>query len=150
MRGRRYAVNGDQNIASGVVSMLGLTSTSAIEPSVYFMSLGCQDTPADTAIEWYIQRYTAAGTNTAVTPTPLGPTTTAATATAGKNHTGEPTYTSNLILWRMALNQRASHTICLDPEGALSLPATNSNGIGIYPVHASSTVNCNGTWHYLE
>lgn len=150
MRGRRYAINGDQNVASSSVSELGLTSTSAIEPHIYLMSWGCQDTPADSALELYLQRYTAAGTATAVTPSPLGPTTTAATASAGKNHTVEPTYTSNLILWRMALNQRASHSVILDPEGAFVLPATANNGLGSYRVHASSTVNCDSSWHYLE
>lgn len=150
MRGRRYAIDGDQNVASPADTMLGLTSTAAVEPAVYFLSLGCQDTPADSALEWFIQRYTAAGTATAVTPAPLGPTTTASTATAGENHTVEPTYTANLILWRMALNQRASHTIVFDPEGALCLPATANNGIGIYANHASSTVNCSGTMHFLD
>ena len=150
MRGRRYAINGDQNIASGTVSLLGLTSTSAIEPCLYTWSIGVEDAPADASIVWYWQRYTAAGTATAVTPAPLGPTTTAATASAGKNHTAEPTYTSNTILWRMALNQRATHTIIFDPEGGLCLPATSSNGVGLYPTHASSTVNCSATAHYME
>jgi hypothetical protein len=146
MRGRRYAVNGDQNIASGTVSLLGITGGTAVEPSIYFMSIGCQDTPADNAIEWYI----AAGTATAVTPQNLGPSTVASTTAAGKNHTAEPTYTSNAILWRMGLNQRASHTICFDPEGGLSVPATANNGLGLYPVHASATPNCNGTFHFME
>lgn len=150
MRGRRYAVNGDQNIASPTVTLLGITATTAVEPTVCFQSIGCQDTPADSAIEWYIQRSTAAGTATSVTPQNLGPGTTASTTTAGKNHTAEPTYTSNAILWRMALNQRASHTIVFDTEGGLAAPATSNNGLGLYPVHASSTVNCNATWHFVE
>lgn len=150
MRGRRYAVNGDQNIASPAATMLTLTGGTTIEPHVYHMSLGCHDTPADSALQWFIGRTTAAGTGTAVTPQNLGPGTTAATAAAAKNHTAEPTYTVNAILWRMALNQRASHTMILDPEGALVIPATANNGLGIYGAHASSTVDCDVTWHYME
>lgn len=150
MRGRRYAVNGDQNVASPAATMLTLTGGTTIEPHVYAFSVGCHDTPADSAIQWYIQRSTAAGTGTAVTPQNLGPSTVAASGTCAKNHTSEPTYTSNAILWRMALNQRATHTVNLDPEGALVIPATANNGLGIYGSHASSTVDCSTTWHYLE
>lgn len=150
MRGRRYALNGDQNIASPAATMLTVTGGTTIEPHVYMLSLGCHDTPADSALQWYIQRTTAAGTGTSVTPQNLGPTTTAATAAGAKNHTSEPTYTSNAILWRMALNQRASHTVILDPEGALVIPATANNGLGIYGSHASSTVDCDCTIHFLE
>ncbi len=145
MKGRRYSVRGDQNIASPSVSMIGITATTAVEPGVYMISWGSQDTPADSAIQWDIQRYTAAGTATAVTPQNLGPGT-----TAGKNHTAEPTYTSNAILWEMALNQRASHTVVLDPDGALYCPASANNGLGMYATHASSTVNCIGCWHLQE
>jgi hypothetical protein len=150
MRGRRYSVDGEQNVASPADTLLGITGTTAVEPHVYFMSLGCEDTPADASIVWYIQRTTAAGTATAVTPQNLGPSTTASTSSAGENHTAEPTLTANAILWRMALNQRASHTIVFDPDGALVIPATANNGLALLPNHASSTVLCSGTFHFLE
>lgn len=150
MKGRRYAINGDQNIAASTASLLGLTATAAVEPGVYFFALGCQDTPADIAVEWYWQRYTAAGTATAVTPQNLGPGTTASTSTAGKNHTVEPTYTANAILFRLALNQRAAHSIVLDPDGALYAPAVANNGMGLYPTHASATPNCDASAHFQE
>ena len=150
MRGRRYAINGDQNVASPTASALGLTSATTIRPTVYDVLIGCQDTPADAAIEWFVQRYTAAGTGTAVTPTALDPGDPAATATAAKNHTAEPTYTAGLILWRMALNQRASHRWIADPDGGLVCPALASNGVGLYPVHATVTVNTDCTFHLQE
>jgi hypothetical protein len=150
MRGRRYSIDGEQNIASAFDTCLGLTGGTALEPTVFMLAVGCEDTPADASIVWYAGRTTAAGTNTAVTPQPLGPTTTAAVATAGENHTAEPTYTANAILWRLALNQRASHSIILDPEaGWVVLPSAN-NGIGFYPTHASSTVLVSATVHFLD
>lgn len=150
MKGRRYSVDGEQNVASPADTCLGITATTAVEPGVYMISIGCEDTPADASLVWYLQRYTASGTATSVTPQNLGPGTTAATTTAGENHTVEPTYTSNAILWRLALNQRATHTIVLDPDGAIYAPATANNGLGLYPSHASSTVLVSATMHFQE
>lgn len=150
MRGRRYSVDGEQNIASPADSCIGITATTAVEPGIYFIAIGCEDTPADASIPWYLQRYTAAGTATAVTPQNLGPGTTAGTATAGEDHTVEPTYTANAILFRLALNQRAAHSLVLDSDGAIFAPATANNGLGLYPSHASSTVLCSATAHFQE
>jgi hypothetical protein len=150
MRGRRYSIDGEQNIASPTDSCLGLTSTTAIRPGLYDLLLGSADTPADTAIEWYIGRHTAAGTATAVTPTALDPGDPAATASAGENHTAEPTLTANAILFRLPLNMRASHRWIADPDGGLYSPATANNGITLYPVHASSTVLVAATMHFQE
>lgn len=150
MRGRRYSIDGEQNIASPFDTCLGLTGAGTNEPGVFMFSLGCEDTPADASITWYIGRSTAAGTATAVTPQNLGPNTVAALSSAAENHTVEPTYTANAILWRMALNQRASHTIVLDPESALVIPATSNNGLGLYPSHASSTVLTSATMHFMD
>ena len=151
MRGRRYSIDGEQNIASPDDTLLGLvTGGTDNEPAIYMWSIGTDDTPADASIEWYWQRFSAAGTATAVTPQNLGPGTTASASTAGENHTAEPTYTANAILWRMALNQRASHTIVLDPDGALIVPITANNGLGLAPTHASSTVLCTATAHFQD
>lgn len=150
MAGRRYSIDGEQNIASPTVSLLGLTSAATIRPGIYDILLGCEATPADAAIIWYLQRYTAAGTATAVTPQPLDPNDPAALASAGENHTAEPTYTSDKILFRLGLNQRASHRWVADPEGHIRLPATANNGAGLAPTHASSTVLCSATIHFWE
>lgn len=150
MRGRRYSADGEQNVASPTDSILGITGGTTVEPSVYFVALSSSGTPEDTSIQWFGGRHTAAGTATAVTPEPLGPTTTASTTTAGENHTVEPTYTAGAIVFRLALNQRATHSIHLDPDGALVVPASANNGITLYPVHASSTVLCDACVHFME
>ena len=112
--------------------------------------MGSEATPADNTIIWYGGRHTAAGTSTAVTPQNLGPGTTASTATAGENHSVEPTYTANAILWRLVLNQRAAHSLIFDAEGCLTAPATNNNGITFYPTHASATPLCSMTIYFRE
>lgn len=140
----------EQNIASPDDSILGITGTTAVEPSIFFFSLGSEATPADNTVIWYAQRTTAAGTATSVTPQNLGPGTTASTSSAGENHTVEPTYTSNAILFRLGLNQRSAHSVVLDPEGCLTVPATSNNGIAWYPQHASATGLMSMTMHFHE
>jgi hypothetical protein len=129
---------------------LGLTSTAAVRPAVYDVVLGSNATPADNALQWLLQRYTAAGTATAVTPQALDPGDPAATASAGENHTAEPTYTANAILLNISANQRSTQRWVASPGGELKLPATAANGIGVQPVHASFTGEVQATMHYEE
>jgi len=136
--------------ASPGKSMLGITSTTAIRPQIYYIGIGCHDTPADNSLQWFIQRSTAAGTNTAVTPVAQDPGDPVSTAGGTSNHTVEPTYTSATVLWRMPLNQRASHSLYLEPDSALVAPATANNGLGLYVIHASFVGAVSGTLFFQE
>jgi len=122
-----------------------------VRPSIYKMIMGVSGTPADNALTWAAQRATAAGTSTAVTPRALDSGDPASTTSAGQNHTVEPTYTSTIILFYMALNQRATYTWqAIDPLDGLKVPATASNGIGLYPTHASFTGNSDASIYFEE
>jgi len=147
---RKYAVTGGQNVASPDDTVLGITGSTAVEPSVFYIAFGPEDTPTDVTLVWRIQRSTAAGTATSVTPANLGPGTTASTSSAGENHTAEPTYTSAAILFRLGANFRASHATVFDPEGCLTVPATSNNGLGIYPTHSSNTSAVGAVFHFRE
>lgn len=147
---RCYSVYSQDPVASPTKSTLGITSATTIRPEIYDVLLGSSATPADNAINWRAQRYTAAGTNTARTPSPLDPGDPASLASGAVTHTAEPTYTSGLILFSLALNQRASHRWVADPRGPMKMPATASNGIGFYPVHASFTGNTDITVYFCE
>lgn len=147
--GRKYSIDGDQTVTTPADTVLGLTTTTAIRPEVYYFALGCEGTPADNTFVWQVQRYTAAGTNTSVTPLALDPGDPAATASAGENHTVEPTYTAGAILFRQALNQR-SHYQWYGDRGPMRLPATSSNGCGWHTVHASATPDVSVVAHYEE
>ncbi len=138
-RRRAYEVDGQRAVASPTKTALTLTSTTAVRPWIYDMDLGSSASPADNAIIWYIQRTTAAGTSTADTPTAIDPGDPAATSTCGVNHTVEPTYAANAILFHAAVNQRATHRFQFDPDGPLQAPATANNGLGLYPVNSSFT-----------
>lgn len=149
---RCYAIDGTRAVASPTKTVLGLVATTAIRPLIYFMVFGASGTPADNALQWLIQRFTAAGTSTAVTPEPLDNAAgqPAASATAGENHTVEPTYTAGDVLLNVPLNQRATYNWQAREGRELKLPAVAANGIGVQPVHASYTGNVETTIHYEE
>ena len=80
---KNFAVDGDQTVTSSRVTALGITSTTAITPQVNQLHIGCTGAAADNQVQIVVQRYTAAGTATSVTPLPLDPTGVVAVATAG-------------------------------------------------------------------
>src|SRR3954447_2289831 len=141
MPGRHYAADGsDTNTAS--TSILGLTSAATVRPKIYDFLVGSDATPADNAWKGVLQRYTTAGTSTAVTPQALDPGDPAALASAGKAHSGEPTYPSNAIMLHFAVNQRATFRWVAAPGGEIILPATAANGVGVQSITvAGSAVN---------
>lgn len=147
---RRYASVGDQ-AATASDSILGLTSATTIRPILYDVVFGCGATPADNAYRMQIGRYTAAGTSTAVTPQALDPSDPAAIATAGSNHTAEPTYTSGAVVLDFGINQQATFRWVAPVEEGIMLPATAANGVGLYfSAVSGGTAECSATFHHAE
>ena len=70
---KRYTEIGDQNAAASDITILGLTSAATIRPHLFHITFGSDATPADQAFNMVLQRYTAAGTATSVTPVPQDP-----------------------------------------------------------------------------
>jgi hypothetical protein len=64
-------VDGQRAVASPTRTLLGITGATTLRPWVYDFYLSASAVPADNSILWYIQRSTAAGTSTAVTPQAL-------------------------------------------------------------------------------
>ena len=147
---RRYAIDG-QDTNTATTSILGLTSATTVRPRIFDLIMGSDATPADNAAKYVLQRYTAAGTATSVTPQAIDPADPAALASAGKAHTVEPTYTANAIMLHWAQNQRATFRWVAAPMSEIVLPATAANGIGIQSITvAGSAVNTNATILYEE
>ena len=128
----KYAID-FQRTASTTASVGSVTadSTRPRRFKVYDLILGSEATPADAALLYTIQRCTAAGTSTGVTPQPLDPADAATEMDAGENHTIEPTYTAGAILLNIPVNQRATFRWVAAPGGELVAPATAANGVGI-------------------
>lgn len=106
-----------------------LIASTAIRGKLLSLELGAYDTPADVSLNWLLERFTAPGTLTSVTPMAFDPTDDgAAQLTAGKAATSEPTY-SGKVVGELPLHQRQSAVFNL-PVPAW-IPRTSNNGIGI-------------------
>ena len=149
--GRRYFSRDDQT-ATGTPgdSVISLESASTVKPRIFESIFGTSGTPADNAMVYTHQRMTASGTGDALTENPLDPDDPAALAACVGNHTAEPTYTADLIMLEVPLNQRATFRWIAAPGGELVLPATAANGIGLVMFHASYTGIYNGVYYWEE
>lgn len=146
---RRYSITGtDTNTAS--TTMLALTGGTGIRPLIYEVIIGPNSAPVDSYAEYAVQRTTAAGTSTAVTPQPLDSGDPAATTAAGMAHSAEPTYTANAILLHLPVYSRSTMRWQTLPEFGLKIPATAANGAGILvtAVGTAQTVRC--VMHFEE
>lgn len=148
--GRKYAVTGSRAVAATLKTALGLTSAATIRPRIYDLIFGTSGTPADNALNWLLQRFTAAGTATAATPVALDSADPAALGAGGSNHTVEPTYTAGLVLLDIDANQRSTQRWVASPGSEFVLPATAANGAGLQTTHASYTGNVDVTLLYEE
>ncbi len=114
----------------GVVGAAGAARRGRIVDLV----AGCDGTPGDTAVRFQFQRFTAAGTTTAVTPVPTDPADAACTAAAGQIATVEPTYTASQVVLQLVFNQRSTVRWFAAPGEEIVYPATAGNGVGCKPV----------------
>lgn len=145
-----YAVQMNRTASTSL--SLGTIVADATRPrrgKLYDIILGSEAAAADNPFLYLVQRCTAPGTSSAVTPEPLDPADAATEADAGENNTIEATYTSNKVVLAIALNQRATFRWVAAPDGELVYPATASNGLGIQ-TPTSSAVAISATVHFRE
>lgn len=127
--GRKYSSGGSITGAS-TKTIVGVTGGTTIRPYLIDLMISSNATPADNSSEWLLQKSTAAGTSTAVTPKPLDDADPVAISTSGKNHSVEPTYTGVGLL-DIAHNQRATFRWIAAPNEEIIVAATASNGLGL-------------------
>lgn len=95
---------------------------------LYDMLLGSEAAPGDAAIQYQMQRGTATGTGTGVTPRQVDPSEGTITPgfTAKENMTVQGTLTAGEFPLTLPLNQRASFRWVAPPDGEIVIPATAS------------------------
>jgi hypothetical protein len=148
---RKYTAVGKRAVINPTQTLLGITSNANVRPCIYYLLCGSLAVPVDFALEFLLQRFTAAGTSTGVTPTNSDPADPAPQAVCGQNHSAEPTYTSGQILIDIPMNSRATQTwVALDEEDQFKLPATAANGAGMQPIHTSFTGNATLTMKFED
>lgn len=139
-----YMASGDQTLTTTEVTALsvGSNATTAQRNEIYEMAFANIGTPADLVMVHVVRRCSALGTSTAITPGPVSDSAErAAQAAVGDNHTGEPTFVANTILFEMGVNARASYRWVLPPGGAIFTPATVGAGIAALSLHATATTD---------
>jgi len=149
--GRNYSVDVlDTNTVD--ITIGGLTSAATIRPHIYDFVIGSAATPGDQAASYHLERYTAAGTSTAVTPQALDPGDPASllASTTGENHSAEPTYTAAAIMANWTVNQRATFRWVAREGKEIVLPATAANGIGLITRVVTSAYTVRATFHEEE
>lgn len=147
---RRFSIDGeDTNTA--VTTILGLAGIANVRAEIYMLTLG-SDATADNAWEGVLQRFTAAGTSTAVTPHDLSSNGFTALCVAGKIHTVEPTYTSGARCLAIWCHQRAPYMWQVRPgEGmGIVIPGTAANGAALQSITVSAAWNLGAGMHYVE
>ena len=128
---------------ASTTASVGSVTADATRPRrfrLYDILVGSEASPADNAFLYTVQRCTAAGTSTAVTPRNLDPASATTEMDAGENHTVEPTYTASAELLFIPVNQRATMRWVAAPGGELVFPATASNGFGVETPSAGTVV----------
>ncbi len=132
----RYGTIGNMaTVGTGYKTALAIqqAATARTRLKLYDFILSASAAPADNVLNWRIRRLTVAGTGTAINIEPVegaaSAASTAATANS-KNMTAEPTYTANSELFQNSINQRATFRWVAAPGAELTVPATNSVGIG--------------------
>lgn len=132
------------------VSVFGSPSGGVIQVGtarrgkIYDILVGTMSVPADTAIQWSVQRITTIGTSSvawgAGAVTSLSSTYCLDTADGVAqsvliaNSSTEASVTAGSELWNVGLNQRASYRWVAAPGSEMVYPATSSNGLALRAV----------------
>ena len=128
---RNYHGAGFATVAADKTA-LTILPTVAIRPKVFEIIIGCAATPAAQAALWVFQTCSDVGASgTSWTPIKLDPADPASLVSMLVNHSTEPTYVANSILWRMALNQQATFDFKTNAGKELTIAASATAGAGI-------------------
>lgn len=112
-------------------TVLSVIAATTVRPKVFDILISSPSTPNDYSAHFFLQRFSADGTGSAVTPQPLDFNERAAVATSKHTYTAEPTLTANEILLDMAMNQRATVRWVAVPGRELVIPALAGDGLSL-------------------
>jgi len=145
-----YSASGTQTVmAAPGVTALGIAGSTLTRAKLFFWLVAAIGTPADNAILWYLRRFSAAGTSTPVTPTPLDLADGLAQIAAGENHTVEPTFTTALFS-PVAVHQRSLYQWNAHPSREILIPAVAGAGVALTPAHAAYAGDASAVMHWEE
>lgn len=148
----KYSVEGNAATSTTLSTVAAANASAATQlrrMKHFFVSIGFSGTPGDVTIEMIGQRYTADGTPSAVTPTPLDPADAAALGVGSEDNSVEPTYAAGQVWLSVPVHQRNT-LIFYAPENPFITPAADEDGLGWQADASSGTPNCTVTMHFEE
>lgn len=148
---RAYHVFGeDTSTASTTILHVRQPASALKRLALTYVAIG-SDATADNAYEAAVKRTTANGSGgTSVTPQPRDPADGAASATAEKAPTSEPTYTANSEQLEIWAHQRSTFQWFASPGHEIVVAATNNAGLGLLVVTCATTFNMGVTFEFEE
>ena len=148
-----FAIDKLQQITTtpGVTS-LGLNASTTLRPAVTEMIVSTLGLGQDKMIHWELRRFdTSVGTGTALTEFPVDPEDAGALKSAALgNHSSEPTYGSLAIPLSIGVHQRNFLHWRAAQNRGIPIPAVATEGLGVVPFHADSTVLVATTLYWEE
>jgi hypothetical protein len=126
-----YAAQGSQTVTAKTALTL-ISTANGRSRLLEFIYSNVGAITVDSQYEVQLKRFTAAGTTTAVTPSPTDPSDPAATLfTAGSNASAEPTYTAGVIINDTGVNPRGVFRwTAYAPDAEVILAAVAASGLG--------------------
>ena len=112
-------------------TVLSVIAAATVRPRVSDIVLSSSSSPNDYSADLQVQRFSADGTGTAVTPQPLDFNDPVSISTSKHTYTVEPTLTANEILLRIAHNQRATVRWVAQPGYEMVVPALAGDGLAL-------------------
>ena len=148
---RRYGATGAQTPNTTTYkSILQLTGATTFRFGLYDVVFSTNGTPADNDITYGIQRTTADGTDTAVTPAPPDPADPASLVTAGEDASSEPTDASIIPLLEVGVHQRATFRWAAAPGGEIIVAAVANEGLTLQSLSSAFTGKTLATAYWQE
>lgn len=126
----RYSTRGSMALIAAD-TVLSVIAATTVRPRVFDIVLSSPSTPNSYSAEFLLQRFSADGTGTAVTPQPLDFADPASITTSKHTYTAEPTLTANEILLQLAHNQQATVRWVAAPGAELIIPALAGDGLAL-------------------
>ena len=129
---------------------LSVIASATARPGISEIIFGSSATPNDYSVHFQLQRFSADGTGTAVTPQPLDFNERPAIATSKHTYTVEPTNTANEILLNLGHNQRATPRWVAQPGREVWAPALAGDGLGLRCIAISTVFVVELTMFFTE
>jgi hypothetical protein len=139
--------------ASGAtaVTIGTLIASTSIRGFLESFGGGTSSTPADMAINWILQRFTASGTaGTNPVPAANDSAAPASLVSAGQALSAEPTYAAAKELFQEGFNQRNSFREFRRPGREIIIPATSANGVGLAAISSGAAPTCEVTFDFHQ